>query len=318
MHVMTSLVQFATPEATRDFATMRGWTKGDHSIFSLRNMRRDDEIIHPWGEQATVAGKESLQSAIRRLERSMRALWDNSFLRVFEDFEELCDGVYKQITGGYAQDMFEKVLHRWSYDVGTRDAWSDARYTDTPMSTPEDCSYMLRIWMTECWLEFQLMVSPQLPNPGSLKPFPPPPHHPYHCFPHGGFFTVVNRDKGLVPTNLGTQDGSRRNTGHPNPTDNGAQGSTTTTSGRQDYGSRVCMYHAASTLGITDSRTTTALVCTKGTSCIYDHVQSVEVLKTKITEDHIKAWKTSTGNQEAMRGKLGITPRERKCPLDRE
>ena len=38
MHAMTSLTQFATAESTRDFATMRGWTKGDHSVFSLRNM----------------------------------------------------------------------------------------------------------------------------------------------------------------------------------------------------------------------------------------------------------------------------------------
>ena len=65
MHAMTSLTQFATAEATRDFATMRGWTKGDHTVFSLRNMRRQSETIHPWGDQATVAGKESGQDLIK-------------------------------------------------------------------------------------------------------------------------------------------------------------------------------------------------------------------------------------------------------------
>jgi hypothetical protein len=111
MHLMTTLVQFVTPETTRDFATMKGWTKGDHIIFSLRHMRRSEEIVHPWGEQATVAGKESLMTAFRRLERAMRALWDNSFLGVFAAFEELCDGAYRHITDGYVRDMFEKVLH---------------------------------------------------------------------------------------------------------------------------------------------------------------------------------------------------------------
>ena len=148
---------------------------------------------------------------------------------------------------------------------------------------------MLRIWMTECWLKFQLMATPQTANPESLKPFPPPPHNQYHCFPYGGFYTVVNRDGGLVPTNLWTQDGARRSTGHPAPTDTGAQGSIMTGYGRQDSSPRVCMYHAASTLGIMDSRSTAALVCTKGTSCTHDHSLSVEELKTKITEDHIKA-----------------------------
>ena len=79
----------------------------------MRNsMRRSDEIVHPWGIQVTVAGKESLMTAFRRLERAMRALWDNSFLGVFEAFEELCDGAYRHITDGYVRDMFEKVVHR--------------------------------------------------------------------------------------------------------------------------------------------------------------------------------------------------------------